>query len=228
MIRRASLLKPVLLAVFLIAAMVAARMFHMGDRIGELREWILSLGSLGPAIYLLIYVAAVVLAVPGSLISIMAGVMFGSFLGVLLVSLGSTAGAGLAFLLARHWARDAVAERLHRNPKFHKLDQMTAEHGSIIVAITRLVPLFPFNLLNYGFGLTSVPFRIYLFWSWLCMLPGTVLYVVGADTLAQTAREGKVPWVLVGILALMLGIVSYLISQAKKRLSAKNREGEHV
>ncbi len=228
MTRRASLLKPILLVVFLIAAMAVARVFHLGDRIGELREWILSLGSLGPAIYLLIYIAAVVLAVPGSLISIMAGVMFGSFLGVILVSVGSTVGAGLAFLLARHWARDAVAERLQRNPKFHKLDRMTAEHGSIIVAITRLVPLFPFNLLNYGFGLTSVPFRIYLFWSWLCMLPGTVLYVVGADTLTQTMREGKISWLLVGILLLMLGAITYLVHQAKKRLNAKPKEGDHV
>ncbi len=90
MTRRASLLRPILLAVFLMAAMVMARALHLGERIGELREWILSLGSLGPAIYLLIYIAAVVLAVPGSLISIMAGVMFGSFLGVMLVSVGST------------------------------------------------------------------------------------------------------------------------------------------
>ena len=73
MTRRTSLLKPILLAVFLIAAMAVARIFHLGDRIGELRQWILSLGSLGPAIYLLIYIAAVVLAVPGSLISILPG-----------------------------------------------------------------------------------------------------------------------------------------------------------
>jgi len=225
---RSSLWKPILLVVFLAALMAASHVLKLGDRLGDLREWIESLGSLGPVIYLVIYILAVVLAVPGSVISIMAGLLFGSFLGVILVSLGSTVGAGLAFLIARHLAREAVAEKLDRNPKFHRLDRLTAEHGSIIVAITRLVPLFPFNLLNYGFGLTSVPFRTYLFWSWLCMLPGTVLFVVGADTIAQTMRQGKVPWLLIGILVLTLGLITILVRKARTRLSAEPHKENHV
>ncbi len=225
---RTSLAKPIILVVCLAALMAASYAFKLGDRLGELREWIESLGSLGPAVYLVIYILAVILAVPGSVISIMAGLLFGSVLGVILVSVGSTVGAGLAFVIARHWARDAVAERLDRNPKFHKLDRMTAEHGSIIVAITRLVPLFPFNLLNYGFGLTSVPFRTYLFWSWLCMLPGTVLFVVGADTIAQTLKQGKVPWLLIGILVLTIGLITLLVRKAKAKLSADPHEEDHA
>jgi uncharacterized membrane protein YdjX (TVP38/TMEM64 family) len=67
---------------------------------------------------------------------------------------------------------------------------MTERHGAIIVAITRLVPIFPFNLLNYGFGLTRVRFGTYLLWSFLCMLPGIALYVVGADALTRGLAEG--------------------------------------
>jgi len=227
--RRHSLAKPVLLLAMLVAFLVLARVFHLGGRLGELREWIQSLGALGPVVYLSIYIAAVVLAIPGSVISIMAGVMFGSFLGVLLVSVGSTIGAGLAFLIARHLAREAVAERMERNPRFHRLDLMTEQHGSIIVAITRLVPLFPFNLLNYGFGLTRVRFRVYLFWSWLCMLPGTILYVVGADTVTRTAAQGRIPWLLIGILTLTLAIITMLVREARKKMSSKENDShDHI
>ena len=227
MTRKTSLVRPVLLAAALLALMVAARVFHLGDRLGELRGWIASLGTLGPLVYLLIYIAAVVLAIPGSVISILAGVLFGSLLGVVLVSLGSTSGAGLAFLISRHLARDAVAARLSGNPRFLRLDRMTEEHGSIIVAITRLVPLFPFNLLNYGFGLTRVSFRTYLLWSWLCMLPGTVLFVVGADTVTRTVGEGRIPWLLIGILMLTIGIIVVLVRQARRKLGEGERSEDH-
>ncbi len=227
MTRKTSLARPVLLAAALLALMVAARVFHLGDRLGELRGWIVSLGPMGPLVYLLLYIAAVVLAIPGSVISILAGVLFGSLLGVVLVSLGSTAGAGLAFLISRHLARDAIAARLAGNPRFLRLDRMTEEHGSIIVAITRLVPLFPFNLLNYGFGLTRVPFRTYLLWSWLCMLPGTVLFVVGADTVTRTVGEGRIPWLLIGILVLTIGIIVVLVPQARRKLGEGERSEDH-
>lgn len=124
----------------------------------------------------------------------MAEILFGSVLGVLTVSLASTLGASLAFLLARYVARAAVAQRFGQNQKFHRLDRMTEEHGAIIVAITRLIPLFPFTLLNYGFGLTAVPFWTYVFWSWLCMLPMTVVFVVGADAVTLSLSEGRIPW----------------------------------
>jgi uncharacterized membrane protein YdjX (TVP38/TMEM64 family) len=203
--------------------MVLAKVFNLGGRLGELREWILSLGALGPLVYILIYIVAVVLAIPGSVITIMAGVIFGSVLGIATVSVGSTIGASLAFLVSRHIAREAIAQKFADNKKFHHLDQLTKEHGAIIVAITRLIPLFPFNLLNYGFGLTRVPFWTYVFWSWLCMLPGTVLYVVGADAVTSAISEGKIPWTLIGILAFTAFLITILVRQARKKL--KTEEG---
>jgi uncharacterized membrane protein YdjX (TVP38/TMEM64 family) len=218
--RKKSIWRPVALGLIIIAFMVLAKVFNLGGRLGELREWILSLGALGPVVYILIYIGAVVLAIPGSVITIMAGVMFGSALGIATVSVGSTIGAALAFLVSRHIARDAIAQRFADNKKFHHLDQLTKEHGAIIVAITRLVPLFPFNLLNYGFGLTRVPFWTYVFWSWLCMLPGTVLYVVGADAVASAVSEGKIPWTLIGILVFTAVLITILVRQARKKLKS--------
>jgi len=86
------------------------------------------------------------------------------------------------------------------------------------VAITRLVPLFPFNLLNYGFGLTKVKFTTYVFWSWMCMLPGTVIYVVGADAFATILRDGQIPWALLTALTVILALTLFIVRTARRRL----------
>jgi uncharacterized membrane protein YdjX (TVP38/TMEM64 family) len=210
--------RPIILGVTLISFMVLTRVFNLGGQLGELREWILSLGAFGPLVYILIYIVAVVFAIPGSVITVMGGVLFGSVVGVVAVSIASTIGASLAFLVSRHFARDAIAQKFADNKKFHHLDKLTKEHGAIIVAITRLVPLFPFNLLNYGFGLTHVPFWTYAFWSWICMLPGTILYVVGADAVATAVSEKRIPWLLIIILVGIGVIITILVRQARKKL----------
>ena len=157
----------------------------------------------------------------------MAGAIFGSLFGVIYVSIGSTVGASLAFLVSRYFARDTIAKSLSKSGKFVKLDKLTEEHGSIIVAITRLVPLFPFNLLNYGFGLTKVSFWTYAFWSWLCMLPGTVLYVVVPDGFKQLLKTGRPPLTLIIVLVADILILTLLVRQAKKKLDADKARREH-
>lgn len=219
--RKKSIWRPVALGFVIIALMVLSYVFNLGGRLGELREWILSLGPYGPLVYILIYIVAVVFAIPGSIITIMGGVLFGSVVGVVAVSIGSTIGASLAFLISRYVAREAIVQRFESNKKFHHLDQLTKEHGAIIVAITRLLPFFPFNLLNYGFGLTHVSFWTYVFWSWVCMLPGTVLYVVGTDAVVSAISEKRIPWGLIIIFVIILVIITVLVNQARKKLKSK-------
>ncbi len=120
--RKKSIWRPIALGLIIIAFMVLAKVFNLGGRLEELKEWILSLGALGPLVYVLIYIGAVVLAIPGSFITIIAGAIFGSVLGVATVSVGSTIGASLAFLISRHIAREAIAQKLADNKKFHHLD----------------------------------------------------------------------------------------------------------
>jgi pyruvate/2-oxoglutarate dehydrogenase complex dihydrolipoamide dehydrogenase (E3) component/uncharacterized membrane protein YdjX (TVP38/TMEM64 family) len=213
--------RPVALLAVVIAILVLARVFGIGGRLEALRDWISTLGPLGPLVFVLIYIVAVVAALPGSALTIAAGALFGSVAGVILVSIGATIGAGLAFLVGRYFAREAVVRWLSKSEKFQRLDQLTEEHGAIIVALTRLVPIFPFNLLNYGFGLTRVPFWTYVFWSWLCMLPGTALYVVGADALTKGLAQGKVPWGLIGALVGVAVILTFLVRSARKKLQLK-------
>ena len=212
-------LRPLLLVTVLLALLAAGRVFGLGDHLDDLRSWILGLGPWGPLVFIAIYAIAVVAAIPGSVLTIAAGAMFGSLLGVAIVSVASTLGAAMAFAVARWFARDSVARWLKDNEKFTKLDRMTSRHGAIVVAITRLVPIFPFTLLNYGFGLTGVRFRTYVAWSWLCMLPGTVLYVVGADAVTRGLAEGRVPWPLVAILAATAVALTLIVRRVRRALA---------
>lgn len=210
--------RPIALIAAIVAMLIAARVFGIGEQLGALRGWIESLGSLGPVVFVLLYAVATVAALPGLALTLAAGALFGSVLGVIVVSIASTLGASLAFLVGRYFAREAVAGWLSTKETFQRLDKLTERQGAVIVAVTRLVPIFPFNLLNYGFGLTRVPFWTYVFWSWLCMLPGTVLYVVGADAVSKALVQGEVPWVLVGAVAAAAAVLAVLVRQARRRL----------
>jgi uncharacterized membrane protein YdjX (TVP38/TMEM64 family) len=216
--------RPVVLLTLVIAILVLARVLGLADKLGDLRDWIKSLGAPGALVFILIYVVAVVAAIPAAPISVAAAALFGSVWGVIVINIGATLGAGLAFLVGRYFAREAVVNWLGNNEKFRRLDQLTEAHGAIIVALTRLVPIFPFNLLNYGFGLTRVPFWTYVFWTWLCIIPGTVLYVVGADAVLQGAAQGKIPWPLVLAFGAALIFLIILVRFAKRRLQSKEQD----
>ncbi len=199
-----------------------ARAFGVATHIAALQEFVKAQGVYGPIIFVGLYVLTTVLALPGSALTIMAGALFGSVVGTGVVITGATLGATLCFLIARYFARDSILNLLSKNEKFQKLENLTEKNGYIIVAITRLVPLFPFNLLNYGFGLTKVPFKEYVLWSALCMLPGTILYVVGADAVSTAVRDGSIPWVLVLIVALIVAILAVVVKKARARLTLAN------
>jgi uncharacterized membrane protein YdjX (TVP38/TMEM64 family) len=216
---KAKVWRPLILVIFLLAIIILLRLSGVADKLTDARQWINGLGSWGALVFVLIYILAVVLALPGSAITIAGGALFGSVWGVVLVSIAATIGASICFLISRYLARDFILHKFGQNEKFIKLDRMTKEHGAIVVAITRLIPLFPFNVLNYGFGLTGVPLRTYVFWSWLCMLPGTIIYVVGTDAILSGASKCKIPWLLVLVLLLAAIILAFLVFWAKKKLS---------
>jgi len=216
--------RPIALLLVVIAILVLSYVFGIGEKLAALRGWIEALGALGPAVFILIYAGAVVAALPGSAITIIAGAIFGSVLGVIIVSIASTLGAALAFLVGRYFARDAIAKWLSKRERFRKLDDLTEEHGATIVALVRIVPVFPFNIVNYGFGLTRVRFWTYVFWSWLCMLPGTVLYVVGTDAISQAMIQKRVPWPLIGVFIAVLVLLVVLVRLARKRLHEEDQE----
>jgi uncharacterized membrane protein YdjX (TVP38/TMEM64 family) len=147
-----------------------------GAHLPEFAAWVEGLGLWGPAAFVAGYAIATVAFVPGSLLTLAAGAIFGVIEGTLVVFVAATLGAGIAFLVSRHLARSAVEQRLAGNAKFAAIDRAVAREGRKIVLLLRLSPVFPFNLLNYALGLTQVRFGDYVLAS-VGMLPGTLLYV---------------------------------------------------
>ncbi len=175
------------------AAFLAVKLFVAEDLLRGVLRWIGGLGPAGPLIFIGIYIVAPVLFLPGVILSIGAGTIFGVVAGSIYVSIGATLGATCAFVVGRYAAREWVAARLEGNPKFQAIDRAVAREGWKIVGLARLSPLFPFNLLNYAFGLTDIRLRDYFFATWLGMIPGIVMYVYLGSLAGDIAMIGSRP-----------------------------------
>jgi uncharacterized membrane protein YdjX (TVP38/TMEM64 family) len=205
-------LKCAVLIGLIIGLLVVARRVPLSPLIAAIEGFVRGLGIWGPLVFGLIYVAAVVALVPASALTLAAGALFGLFVGTVTVSLASTTGAALSFLVARYLARDAVARKLGGDPRFAALDQAIARSGWVIVALMRLSPAIPFTLQNYLYGLTGISFWTCVLTSWVAMLPGTLMYVylghigkAGLDAASGAGGPARTPgeWALlvVGLLA---------------------------
>jgi uncharacterized membrane protein YdjX (TVP38/TMEM64 family) len=168
--------KPILLAAMVVVMLVAIALLPVTEWLALGIAWIEAHRTLAWIVYLVTYIIATVLVVPVSILMLAAGYLFGLPLGVVLASVGTVLGASGALLVGRFFVREWVAKRIADLPRFRALDQATRHEGFLIVFLTRLSPLFPFSLINYGLALTSVRFRDYFFASWLGMLPITILY----------------------------------------------------
>ncbi len=149
---------------------------YWGDNLPALLEWVRGQGATGAIVFVAVYALATVAMVPGSLLTLAAGAVYGVANGTALVMVGATLGANLAFLVSRYLARPAVESRLRKRPGLATMEAAVAQRGLRVVFLLRLSPLFPFNLLNYALGLTSIRARDYLL-ACAGMLPGTLLYV---------------------------------------------------
>lgn len=207
-----------------VAVLLAWRHLHVEDFLRNALAWVAGLGAWGPLAFIGLYVVATVLFLPGSVLTLGAGAAFGVVWGSIIVSIASTLGATCAFLVGRYLARDAVARRLERHPRFAAIDQAVGTEGWKIVGLARLSPVFPFNLLNYAFGLTRVSLRDYFVASWLGMMPGTVMYVyVGSLVRAASVERTRTPaeWALYGVGLVATVAVTLLIARGAKRALAK-------
>lgn len=174
---------------------IAIAFLPMNRWTAGLIEWVHQTGALGIIIYSLVYVLATLLLLPGSLLTVGAGFLYGPLGGTALVSPVSVVAAVLAFLLGRYVARNWAARGIAMNPKFAAVDAAVAQSGLKIVILLRLSPILPFNFLNYALGLTSVRLPDYVLGSFIGMLPGTFLYVY-LGSLVTSASElagGKHP-----------------------------------
>ncbi|MFH0728550.1 MAG: VTT domain-containing protein [Pseudomonadota bacterium] len=178
-----------------------------------LRATVASWGILAPVAYMLLYTLAPALFLPGLPITLAGGILFGPVWGVVYSITGATAGASLAFLISRYVARNWIRAKL-TGPRWRQLERNVEKNGWKIVAFTRLVPLFPFNLLNYAFGLTPVRFLPYVVTSFICMLPACIAFIVFSSSLPDLIKGNVSPGFIIGILLMVL--VSLMPSMIRK------------
>jgi uncharacterized membrane protein YdjX (TVP38/TMEM64 family) len=222
---------PAIAAAAVVAALlVASRVLPLERWITQFQRWVEGLGAWAPVIYGAVYVAATVLLVPGALLTIGAGLIFGVVRAFVLVLAAATVSAALSFLIARHLARARVERWAAHNPRFRAIDAAVREQGWKVVALLRLSPLVPFSLSNYLYGLTAVPLGPYVLASSVAMIPGTLLYVsLGAAGRAVAAREGRSPleWALLAVGLVATAAATVLVGRAARReLRRRHVDGE--
>jgi uncharacterized membrane protein YdjX (TVP38/TMEM64 family) len=189
--------------------------------------WIDSLGAIGAIAFIGLYIIATIAFLPAFILTLGAGVLFGVGWGSIYVFVGATLGSIAAFLVGRYLVRDWVVQKIASNDKFSAIDRAVGKEGLKIVILTRLSPIFPFNLLNYAFGVTGVSLRDYIIGS-IGMMPGTLMFVyIGslAGNLAALGTDTQVAnptlqWTLriVGLLA-TIAVTIYVSKIAKQALS---------
>jgi uncharacterized membrane protein YdjX (TVP38/TMEM64 family)/rhodanese-related sulfurtransferase len=195
-----------LLGLTLLAAVGAAIVLRDRFDAAALQAWVEGAGVAGPLLFMALYALATVLFLPGSVITLAGGALFGPVWGTLWNLTGATIGASLAFLISRYLGADWVERRA--GPRIKRLDDGVTAEGWRFVAFVRLVPLFPFNLLNYALGLTRIPFAAYVLATWIFMLPGAIAYTwlgyAGREALA--GGEGMIRNISIA-LALLAAVI---------------------
>jgi uncharacterized membrane protein YdjX (TVP38/TMEM64 family) len=197
-----------------------------GAYVPQFAEWVEGLGALGPIVFILGYVLATVAFIPGSILTLASGAIFGLLEGTIYVFIAAVLGSTLAFLIARHGARSAIEKRIEGDARFLAIDRAVGGEGRKIVFLLRLSPVFPYNLLNYGLGLTQVRLVDYVMAS-LGMLPGTLLYVYTGKLVGDVAaiaggvqtERGAGEWTLLVVgLAATLAVTLYVTRIAREAL----------
>ncbi len=236
---RTRLLRAVLAAAIVAALVGSAVLFlvpgyraSFHSRLTVALEAVRHYQTAGPIIVGAAFIPACLFFLPGSPITLFGGFAFGgTFRGLVLVtacvSIGSTLGAALAYLVGRTAARAWIEKRVAGDHRFRAIEAAVSENGFKIVLLCRLSPVIPFNVLNYALGMTSVSFRDYMLASWIGMLPGTILYVYLGSTMGALAdvvagRVEKTPaqqaLFYLG-LAATLGVTLYITRIAKRALA---------
>jgi uncharacterized membrane protein YdjX (TVP38/TMEM64 family) len=207
----------ILITIILVVVATSGRDLMSGELSAErLTAFIEGLGIWGPIVFILIFTIAPAFLLPALPITIAGGVLFGPFWGVVYVSIGSTCGATLAFLIARIFGRK-WAKKVIKHSRLRGLDKLVKKDGWKIVAVTRLIPLFPYNLLNYAFGLTGIKLRTFAVTSFIFMLPATIAYVTFSSSIPELLK-GTVSWKLIAGAALIV-ILSLLTLIYKRKKS---------
>jgi uncharacterized membrane protein YdjX (TVP38/TMEM64 family) len=204
---------------FLLAMVVVGRAIDVGSHLEAAQGWTAALGVLAPAAFVVVYVVATLLGVPGMPFTLLSPLLFGVGPAFVVMVVGSAFSAALAFLIARYLARDALAERLAGTDGFARLSALVEEHDWAVIPMLRILPIAPSAVVNYGFGLTGISFWRYFGWSELAMVPMNAVLVLGAGLLFDATARGTASWPLLGAAAAAALVLIGLAALGRKTLA---------
>jgi uncharacterized membrane protein YdjX (TVP38/TMEM64 family) len=205
-------------AVLLAGVIVLWSVLPIGAWLEALRGWIVGLGFRGVVVFAAIYVLGAVVLAPEALLTVLAGFAYG-FWGIPIVLVAATIGAAAAFLIARYLARERVRAAMDRRRNLAAIDKAVAEDGWKIVGLLRLSPLVPFNLQNYLFGATGIPFPHFVAATFFGIIPGTALYTYFGVLGAAAGETGRVKWVFFAAgLAATVAVAVLIARKARQKL----------
>jgi uncharacterized membrane protein YdjX (TVP38/TMEM64 family) len=200
-------------AILVLAAIVVAfRLLPVGEWLRSFQTYVKSAGALGYVIYIFVYALCVVAFVPASILTLGAGAIFGFVGGTIVVVIGATIGATLAFLLARGVMRKRIEKMTASNARFRALDRAIAAEGTKIVFLVRLAVVFPFTYINYAFGLTAIPLSRYVVATFLGIIPATAAFVFASSAATSAATTStssitKIVYIAGGVVAIAVSVL---------------------
>jgi uncharacterized membrane protein YdjX (TVP38/TMEM64 family) len=217
--RRRSLWPFVAFGVFLLAMVVASRAVDLSRHVETAQAWTTALGILAPAAFVIVYVAATLTGVPGTPFTLLSPFLFGARTAFVVMVVASSVSALSGFLIARYLARDALTGRLGETDGFARLARLVEAHDWMVIPILRVVPIAPFAIVNYGFGLTGISVWRYLLWTELAMIPMNALLVLGADVLYHALTREAVSWALIAAMVAAAAVVAGLAALGLRKLA---------
>jgi len=202
------------------AVIIAAYLLGWTERLRDIpamQAWFQSLGIIGYAVFILLYIIAAVCMLPAAPFTIIAGITFGSVPGAILSLIGATIGAAAAFTIARYIARDAIVNKFKDNAVFAKIEDGVRQNGVSFLILTRLVPIFPYNLQNYAYGVTPVNFFTFTGISLITMAPGAFIYAYMAGEIAANGFSLKlmIQFAAAGVILFLVSLVPKYIARKK-------------
>jgi uncharacterized membrane protein YdjX (TVP38/TMEM64 family) len=205
--------KKIFVALLVIAAIAMAWHFlPVSQWLRAFQAYVKNLGALGYVLYIAVYAICVVAFIPASILTLGAGAIFGFVGGTIVVVIGATIGATLAFLLARTVMRKRIEEMTRSNKEFRALDRAIANEGMKIVFLVRLAVVFPFTYINYAFGLTAIPLWRYVVATFLGIIPATAAFVFASSAATkaatgETSNITKIVYIAGGVIAIVVSIL---------------------
>lgn len=212
--------KIVVVAAILVLVLAIAHQFGLIERLKNVRDlqaWFQGQGYIGYVLYILLYIFVAVFMFPASAITIAAGITFGSVTGGILALTGATIGATVAFIVARYAARDVIINKFGSSPIFRKIENGVNENGVQFLILTRLVPLFPYNIQNYAYGVTQMRLPLFTLVSLFTMAPGAFIYAFMAGEIVTEGISAKlaIQFAFAGFILFAVSLIPKLIARKK-------------